>query len=395
MPRARLQTILLLNLIPLFLVLGIYLGQTDRLTLPVPNWKPGDLLSPYVSHEDNNKPLLRWSIPNLVHYPYQAPQLQLDKVISQHENYTAYQFSYLTTDRMMTGQLNLPNELIDRPDNQPDQDNLKAIIMLRGYVPPATYQTGVGTRNAAAVFAENGYITLAPDFFAFGGSDPEPEDGWEARFIKPVNVIELMRGLQTHGVPLELSSSDSQDQPTQPITSLGLWGHSNGGQIALTVLQITQEPIPTTLWAPVTAPFPYSILFFSATHDDEGKGMRSWLAQLERDYDVFEFSLTQHLDKLTGPLQLHHGLGDEAAPYWWSDRFEEMIISENERREKLVEKIVEQSKASTPSTDISDESHLTDPIDFRYYRYPGTDHNMRPNWSTVVQRDLEFFEEWL
>jgi dipeptidyl aminopeptidase/acylaminoacyl peptidase len=26
-----------------------------------------------------------------------------------------------------------------------------------------------------------------------------------------------------------------------------------------------------------------------------------------------------------------------------------------------------------------------------YFVYPGADHNMKPNWDSVVMRDLEFF----
>ena len=29
--------------------------------------------------------------------------------------------------------------------------------------------------------------------------------------------------------------------------------------------------------------------------------------------------------------------------------------------------------------------------DVKYYVYPNADHNLRPNWDTVVSRDLEFF----
>ena len=148
---------------------------------------------------------------------------------------------------------------------------------------------------------------------------------------------------------------------------LGIWAHSNGGQIALTTLEILNQPIPTSLWAPVTAPFPYSLLFFSDENEDEGKATRKWIAQFEQDYDVYEFSLTQHLDLLQGELQLHHGTLDEAALKSWSDEFVAKVKTENKSRQ------------------------ANQQIKINYFSYPGADHNLQPGWNTAIQRDIEFF----
>ena len=64
------------------------------------------------------------------------------------------------------------------------------MLGIRGYVDKEEYKTGVGTKNAAAVFAKNGYITIAPDFFGVAGSDDELVDTWTARFEKPMLVAQ-------------------------------------------------------------------------------------------------------------------------------------------------------------------------------------------------------------
>lgn len=366
-----------------------------------------ELTSPFIaSPTPKPLPLQQYSIPNLQHYPYQADEIILTELINQSEDLNSYLFRYQTMGKTMTGTANLPA-------NINHQDELPVIIMVRGYAEPEQYYPGFGTKNAAAIFARNGYVTLAPNFFNFGGSDPEPENSWEARFIKPINIIELIKTIQQNPeIFLELAEDESNVEQYNTIKlnseKIGLWGHSNGGQISISVLEILSEPIPATIWAPVTAPFPYSILFFTRTSTDEGKEARAWLAKFEQEYDVFDFSITQHLDKLSGPLQIHHGGLDKDALLEWSDDFIVKLEQENQRREKftadtLLKSLTEEQEATTAETSQKIEvtgvenSTLPSPIEFFYFVYPQADHNLQPaaNWEKAINRDLNFFEQYL
>lgn len=350
------------------------------------------LFSPFVSEEKVSQlPLIKYSIPNLANYSFQADQkIKIEKIISRSEKFTAYQFSFTTMGKKMTGQLNIPVLTI------PAENGLPVIVMLRGWAPAETYTTGTGTKNSSAHYANNGFITIAPDFFGYGGSDADFSDSWEGRFSKPINVIELIKTLETSPI-LSLSNLSEADKKTVPASladvkidskKIGLWGHSNGGQIALATLevlsQIKNETPPTTLWAPVTAPFPYSILFFTDENADEGKEARKWLAMFEENYDVFDYSLTQHLDKLFGPIQIHHGTADEAALKTWSDEFIEKVDIENKRRKTTAD--------ATDSASLQDSITST-PIEIQYFTYPGADHNLQPGWDLVVARDVAFFKK--
>lgn len=322
--------------------------------------------------------LLKYSIKNLQNYPYQSSFIVIKNEMNRTPDYVNYVFSFQTLNKTMTGQLNIPTA-------PSPVGGYPVIVMLRGYVPEEIYQTGTGTKAIAAIFAKNGYVTIAPDFFGFGESDLETEDSWEARLQKPISVIELLKTIKDNP---EITTDAGVTKLDDCGCKTGLWAHSNGGQIALTVLEVSRQPMPTSLWAPVTVPFPYSILFFSDEHDDEGKGMRKWVSMFEDDYDVFDFSLTQHLDKLSGSIQIHQGTSDDAVPSTWNDEFVDKIRVENQRREKLLEEI----KTSTQSGEL--ETPLP-PIGISYFKYPGADHNMKPSWDAVVQRDLVFFNEKL
>ncbi len=349
----------------LYSVLIIFTGFILGNFFPISHETP--LLSPFVEKTLIKKDLslLQYTIPNLKTRRYAPSQISIEKITEENNNYFSFVFSYISNQKKITGQLNIPKTAIEKPT-----EPTPVIVLVRGYVPEEIYDTGVGTKNAAKVFAENGYITFAPDFLGFGGSDPEPENSWEARFIKPIQLVELISTIRSQGY-LEFDSVSTSKKATIDPEKIGLWAHSNGGQIALTTLEILEQNIPTTLWAPVTVPFPYSVLFYTDEMADEGRATRTWLSDFEKNYDPREFSLTQYLDSLTGPIMLHHGTADDAALKTWSDEFEDKIEKINEQR----------------------EVNNQEPIDLTYYTYEKADHNMVPVWNTVIQRDLKFFEQ--
>ena len=318
-------------------------------------------------------PLLQYSFKNLRQKEFIAKQaIKVEKILSEDEKTGVYVllFKYESQGKNISGALNLK---ID--ENSRESIKKPVVIMFRGYAPIENYYSGMGTKNAAAVFASNNYITLAPDFLGFGESDPEPIDTWEDRFIKTVNAVDLIKTVQTFP---EIDLSALKNFPLQKITldpdKIGIWGHSNGGQIAISVLEAMNSNLPTTLWAPVLAPFPYSILYFSDEYEDEGKATRKYLALFEEDYDVFDFSITQHLNQLHGPIQIQHGTNDDSALVAWTEEFLAKVDLENKRR------------ATDGSTE---DKKLSIEIDF--YKYPGANHNLQPNWNEAIQKDLNFF----
>lgn len=264
-------------------------------------------------------------------------------------------FFYTSEGRRISGEINLPTQSALPGDAQ----KAPVIVMARGYVEKEGYKTGTGTRNAAAVYAKNGYITLAPDFSGYGESDPEDPNALGARLVKPVEILDLITSLQS--------------LPSADLSRVYLWGHSNGGQIMLSVVEVLGKREPSlrgqssqvrgvTLWAPVSKPFPYNILYYTDEASDSGKWLRGEIANFEKDYDVFNYSIDRYLEWIQIPIQIHQGAVDDAVPQKWSDQLVESL--------KLKDK------------------------DINYYLYPGADHNMRPAWDTVVARDLEFFGKY-
>src|SRR3989338_8453281 len=211
---------------------------------------------------------------------------------------TDNQFTFDTREGVVSGTVNIPDKCGTLKPKCP------VIIMLRGYADKEIYQPGIGTKKAATVYADNGFITLAPDFLGYGTSGPEPENEIEARLIKPATVLQLLASISN------LSMADPEN--------IFLWGHSNGGQIGLSVLTVTNKFKAATFWAPVSKPFPYSILYYTDDLDDHGKYLRKAISGFESIYDHELFSVTNYLNRIETPLIIHQGTADPAVQWKWS-----------------------------------------------------------------------------
>ena len=299
--------------------------------------------------EVKERVLDKYTFSNLRKQQFKNSVISLGRVLDDKEGVTSQIFYYEVDGKRVSGLINLPKA----------EGVYPIIIMLRGFVPIESYTTGVGTKRLGDVFAQNGFITLAPDFLGYGESDKPSLNPMEERFQTYTASLTLLASLESLDSALLASYSG---RIKADASKVGIWGHSNGGQIALSVLEITGKNYPTVLWAPVSKPFPYSILYYTDEFDDHGKKLRRVVANFEKDYDIELYSLTNFFDWINATVQIHQGEEDDAVPKKWS--------------EELNEKLKELEK------------------DISYFIYPNSDHNLMPNgWNQAVQRSMEFYRE--
>ena len=314
------------------LVIGFYISPKTTPESPISQIKP--------------RPLDKYTIENLAKTDVPEAQIEIGEPLVKEEKFTSSLFS-MSFDPSLSGK---EKKKVTGLINVPTAPGLfPLVVMFRGYVDQKLYQTGDGTRRAAEFFAQNGLMTIAPDFLGYGGSDAEAGSIFESRFQTYTTALVLLNSLNSI--------------PHWDGTNVVIWGHSNGGQIALTVLEITGRAMPTTLWAPVSKPFPYSILYYTDESDDRGKLIRRELAAFEETYDPDRYAIDLYYERVKAPLTVHQGTNDDAVPKQWSD--------------ELTKKLEEAE------------------IDFDYFVYPGADHNLNPSWNTVIARDLAFFNKQL
>lgn len=295
-------------------------------------------------------PLTKYSIPKLKKTSIPSGDFKIINQTTENENFTSYIFEFRfnpTLDskddlKITTGLINIPK------GNGP----FPVILMIRGYVDQSIYKTGIGTNRAGEFFAENGYITIAPDYLGYANSDSEAGNIFETRFQTYTTTLSLLQIIKAGALFDKINTSYSGE--------VNIWAHSNGGQIALTTLTITEDNIPTVLWAPVTKPFPYSILYYTDESADGGKLIRSELSKFENLYNTDEYTFTNYLEMIKAPLQVHQGTEDDAVPVNWSNSFVSILQNLNKNIE--------------------------------YFTYPGADHNLRPSWDEAVRRSLLFYE---
>jgi len=295
------------------------------------------VLSPEAPWLKVERPLKKYSFPELRKQVFVGSEIELERVLKDEAEYTSHLFFYESEGKKISGMANIPKS----------KGPLPVVIMIRGYVDQEIYETGVGTSRVAEVLARNGYITLAPDFLGFGESDMPPNNSLHERFMRPGQILELMASVKS------LDKADPE--------RIFMWGHSNGGQIALSVLEISGKKIPTTLWAPVSKPFPYSILYYTDEFDDYGRALRKVVAGFEAQYEADEYSIHNYYDWIEAPIQIHQGTADEAVFLKWSEELEERLSELNKQVELFV--------------------------------YPGADHNLVGSWDQAVREDLVFFDE--
>lgn len=313
-------------------------------------WFLNDLYQKNIGEYDSEipiiskKPLEKYTIENLSKTEIPEVEIIKEKLISETDSYSSHLISYSfdpslsgKTEKKVTGLLNLPKTTGKHP----------IVVLIRGYVDQTIYQTGVGTKRVGEYFAENGYITVSLDYLGYAGSSSESSNIFESRFQTYTTTLVLINSLGSIG------DWDGKN--------IFIWAHSNGGQIALTTLAISGYNYKTVLWAPVTKPFPYNILYYTDESEDKGKFIRNKLAEFEKNYDVENYNFLNYLGNIKAPILLLQGTNDDAVPVSWSETFYKTAKDKD--------------------------------IDISYQVIPGGDHNMNPYWDQAIENSLQYFKQ--
>jgi uncharacterized protein len=247
-------------------------------------------------------------------------------------NFQTREIFFISNGKKISGMMNY----------YPEKSSLSpVIIMIRGYAEKAGYYPGSGSWAVADKLAEAGYTTISLDFLGFADSDPESTDILEARFEKVESVMDLIESIKL--------------LPWVDKNRIGIWAHSNGGQITLSVLEVTGGKYPTVMWAPMTQKFPDSVL----STIDEGSPVRQVMADFEKHYDARRYAFENYYPWNKAPMMIQQGTADDQVKVEW----QQSVVSGLKSLGKDVELVI----------------------------YQGDDHNLKKNWQEAVQKDVEFF----
>jgi len=253
-------------------------------------------------------------------------------------DFETWAITFESNGKKISGMMNLPKGYKSKKS--------PVIIMIRGFAESEGYFIGSGSWKAADELARNGVVTVSLDFLGFGLSDQESKDILEARFEKPESVLDLIESVKN------LDFVDPE--------KVGIWAHSNGGQIAISVLEVTGKNYPTVLWAPMTNPFPKSVLETIDEDSDSGRIVKNKIEEFEKNYDSKLYSIDNFYDWIEAPILIHQGTADEWCKVEWQKDL--------------------QNKLKKIGKDVI--------LDIR----SGNDHNLKQSWDEVIKMDINFFE---
>jgi len=296
--------------------------------------------------------------------PYGGSGIKITKTVATNEAYKQVLIEYSSDGLKITGTMNIPRGLGPFP----------VVILDHGYFKPSEYKTGDGSSRAADAFARHGYLTIAPDYRCYAGSQCGSNPFYIGYAIDVLNLIAQVSTV-----------------PDADVTRIGIWGHSMGGEITLRVLAINDDLKVAALYGALTGDdqVHYCWLIGCRTPTVPTAPTREAQLQLQRVeidpdflqsipapvasndnglgklHDIFLKSSASHrLANITAPVIIHHGEADDIVPIEWSVDLANSL------------------------TALGKTAQL--------YTYPGETHVFAGwGWQLFMTRTLSFFDEYL
>lgn len=283
---------------------------------------------------------------------YPGSDLAIEQELEDGSNYMRYIASYKSEGLKIYGLLTIPI-------GQKPEMGWPTIIFNHGYIPPTQYKTTEKYIAYTDAFSRSGYILFRPDYRGHGNSEGEATGayGSNAYTIDVLNALASVKRL-----------------PEADPNRVGMWGHSMGGFITLRSMVVNKEIKAGVIWAGVVGT--YDDMLNNWHHPDMPPrvlptGARRWRQLLTERFGTPQtnpdfwnsLSANSYLGEISGPVQLHHGTGDTSVPVAFSEKLEKQL----EDAGKTVE----------------------------LYTYAGDDHNLSGNFSTAMNRSVEFMDRWV
>ena len=295
------------------------------------------------AHNDTSTPFNLVSIPALIRHRYDGHGLHLTRTLSRELAFTRHAVSYRSGRLVVTGVLTVPN----RPGRHP------VVVIAHGYADPRTYTSGSMLEREQAYLAESGFVTLQVDYRNYAGSTREDTAPVARPLGYPADLVDAVRALRKARLPFADASR------------IGLFGRSMGGGVVLNALAARPHLArAAVLYSPVSSraadnydrwvrPDPMLRGRVEAAFGTPSARPALWRQASSRSY----------LDRVTIPVQVHHGRADRVCPVRWSE-----------------------------ATTAALRAHGND---VTLHEYAGEDHRFHHSWSRMMHRTTTFLRTQL
>jgi len=263
--------------------------------------------------------------------------------------------SYISEGNKIYGLLTIPN-------TEPPEGGYKAIVFNHGYIPPTAYRTTERYTAYVDYLARSGFVVLKIDYRGHGQSQGEPTGSYFSPGYT-IDSIAALKSLQT------LDFVDPQ--------GIGMWGHSMAGNLVLRAMLIEPDIKAGVIWA--GAVYSYDDFAKYGIEDNTYRPQATLATQgtsspRRRSQEIFDtygrpdtqvdywkqVSLTENIELLNRPLQLHHAQDDEVVNIGYSMDLA-VVLQENGKV-------------------------------YEFFTYSGGGHNLiSPYFDQAMLRTVEFF----
>jgi len=290
-------------------------------------------LTPEVTPESTPEPRYEvgdeLTIDALLELEIEGSDIIFERVLENGENYSRYIASYESEGNKINGLLTIP--FGDVPEG-----GFKAIVFNHGYIPPTVYRTTERYVAYVDELARAGFVVFKIDMRGHDESEGEPEGS----YFSPGYTIDAISALKS------LQKMDIIDPD-----GIGMWGHSMAGNLTLRAMLIEPDIKAGVIWAGAVYSYDdfirYSISDPSYTPpvqppETPNRVRRSqeiMAAHGRPTLDVEywrDVSLTEHIDLLENPVQLHHSKDDNVVNIGYSVDLSR-ILTENGKPHEFYE----------------------------------------------------------
>lgn len=254
----------------------------------------------------------QYTIEGLRSREYGTGEIEIIGEMGEGTNFVRYLIAYPSDGLRITGMLNRPYG----PGPFP------VVILNHGWYPLDVYQTGDGTQRAADYLANNGFLTISPDYRNHAGSDDAPNVFRAGHVIDTLNLIPL-----------------AQKLPDAQPGRIAMWGHSNGGAITAKVITVSDQIAAALIYAPASSSIVEDFWFRVERASMRGGSINevNWPVRPEEAPDLYErLSPLNYMQYVSASVQIIWGTADEVVPRKWPEDVHTSLLAAGKESEFIV-----------------------------------------------------------
>jgi len=254
--------------------------------------------------------------------------------------------------------------LLTIPFAEPPEGGFKGIIFNHGYIPPDSYRTTERYLAYVDYLARSGFVVFKIDYRGHGDSEGFPSGSYFSAGYT-IDAITALKSLQT------LDFIDPG--------GVGMWGHSMAGNLVLRAMLVEPEIKAGVIWAGAVYSYEDFLNYGISDHTYRPPAIPGDLEQdehLRGTRAVFEVygwpdssqpywqavSLTENIDYLNSPLQVHHAEDDPVVDINYSYGLAGVLLEHGKT--------------------------------YEFYPYEGGGHNLISPWfDQAMLRTVKFFQD--